>query len=261
MIQRTLRHWLAVFAFAATAPTVAAADLTVFGAASLSDALREIGHSYRAATGEVPRFSLAASSTLARQIEAGAQAQLFISADRQWMDYLAERRLIEPATRTDLLGNRLVLVTPADRPRTVTLAPGFDLGALLGPQGRLATGDPSHVPAGKYAQAALTWLGSWAVAQPRLVRTDSVRAALALVERGEVPAAIVYATDAAAARGVHVAAVFPAESHPPIVYPAAVVATGEPVEREAARRLLAWLRSAPASAVFRKHGFAVLTPP
>jgi len=241
------------FAAALLGGHATAAELTVFAAASLSNAYEDIGNLYRAASRHTVRFSFAASSTLAKQIESGAPANIFASADEQWMDYLAARKLIVPATRATLVSNRLVLVTPLDRTTVVDIRPGFDLKALLGARGRLATGDPAHVPVGRYAQQALTKLGVWAIAEPRLVRSDSVRAALALVERGEVPAAIVYATDAAVAPKVRVAGVFPEDSHAPIVYPAAIVAGQETADAEA---FLAFLQGDAARAVYEKYGFA-----
>ena len=230
-----------------------AADLVVFAAASLTNALQDIGRDFEAKTGQKVKFSFAASSALARQIEAGAQAQVFLSADEQWMDYLGERRLLAAGSRSDLLGNRLVLVTPVENKAAVELKPGFNLAALLG-DGRLATGDPAHVPVGKYAQAALTSLRVWNIAEPRLVRADSVRAALTLVERGEVPAGIVYITDAAVTPKVRIAGIFPPDSHPPRVYPAAIVAGPDTT---AARDFLAWLRGENARNVFRRYGFAL----
>ena len=235
-------------------PGLSRADtLVVFAAASLTNALQEIGRQFESNSGHAVRFSFAASSALARQIEAGAQAQVFLSADEQWMDYLAARRLVVPTSRIDLLGNSLVLVTPAGSTAQVALRPGFDLARLLG-DGRLATGDPAHVPVGKYAKDALVHFGVWGIAESKLVRADSVRAALALVERGEVPAGIVYATDAAVTPKVRVAARFPADSHPPITYPAAIIA-GQ--DGPAARAFHAWLRSEPARAIFLRHGFSI----
>ena len=231
----------------------AAADITVFGAASLTNALQEIGKLYEARSGDALRFSFAASSTLARQIEAGANANLFVSADEEWMDYLAAKKLIVAASRVDLLGNRLVLVVPADRPDAIEIKPGFDLMAVLN-DGKLATGDPAHVPIGKYAREALTALGVWPLAEARLVRTDTVREALVFVERKEVAAGIVYATDAAVAKRVRVAGTFPESSHRPIVYPMAIVA-GQ--DTAASRRLHAFLRGEEAAAVFKKFGFSL----
>ena len=232
-----------------------AQDHTVYAAASLTNVLEEIGTAWRAANpGKGLKFSFAASSTLARQIEQGAPADLFASADEEWMDYLAARKLIAADTRTSLLGNRLVLVVPADGKLSIDLKPGVDFAALLGRTGRLATGDPASVPVGKYAQAALTSLGAWPVVEPRLARAENVRAALALVERGEAPLGIVYSTDAAAAPKVRVAGAFPSGSHTAITYPFAVVAGRD---SPAARALLAYLSQTAAIAAFRKAGFSV----
>lgn len=227
--------------------------LTVFAAASLTNALQDIGKAFEAKSGHTVKFSFAASSALAKQIESGAPAGVFLSADEQWMDYLAERALIVADSRRTLLGNSLVLVVPADSKATVDIKPGFDLAGLLG-DGRLATGDPAHVPVGKYAKAALTALGVWQIAEPRLVNADSVRAALVLVERGEVPLGIVYATDAAVTPKVRVAGSFPADSHPAITYPSAIIA-GQ--DSAAARDFNAWLRSDTARSVFTRYGFTV----
>lgn len=226
-----------------------AAELTVFAAASLTNALREI------ATGRTDvKFSFASSSTLARQIEQGAAADLFMSADEEWMDYLAQRGLIATETRVAPLSNALALVAPFGQARPVTVAPGLDLAALLGPGGRLVTGDPAHVPVGRYAKQALERLGLWAVAEPRLARAENVRAALLLVERGEAPYGIVYATDAAVAPKVRVVGTFPADSHSPISYPMAVVKARDST---AARALLAELTGPKAKAVYGKLGFVV----
>ena len=203
-------------------PAGAREPATVFAAASLTEPLRALAQDWQARGHPVPRLVFAASSALARQIEQGAPADLFLSADEPWMDYLAQRGLILDASRVSPIGNALVLITPANQPRQVTLAPGTDLLALLGPRGRLATGDPAHVPVGRYAQAALGWLGQWDALSPRLARADNVRSALVLVERGEAPFGIVYATDAAASRAVAIAGTFPPGSHPPITYPFAV---------------------------------------
>ena len=248
---RTL-SWFTV-SLALLCQTAAAAELTVFGATSLTDALQEIGKLYQARSGDTLRFSFAASSTLARQIEAGANASLFVSADEEWMDYLAAKKLIVAASRVDLLGNRLVLIVPADRPDVIDIKPGFDLLAVL-KDGKLATGDPAHVPVGKYAREALTALGVWPLADARLVRADSVREALLFVERKEAAAGIVYATDAAVAKKVRVAGTFPEASHKPVVYPMAIVA-GQ--DTAAAQRLHAFLRGEEAAAVFKKFGFSL----
>ena len=237
------------------APLAARAqELTVFAAASLTDAMKDVSAQW-AKDGHQPlRLSFGASSTLARQIEQGAPANLFASADEKWMDYLADKKLIVADTRKDLLGNDLVLVVPADKPQHVTIGPGFDLLGMLGPNGRIATGDPAHVPVGLYAEQALKKLGMWDAVQPRLARTDDVRGALLLVERGEAPAGIVYATDAAVSKGVMVAGVFPANSHDPVSYPFAVVKAGDTPE---ARALMTFLAGPDARSIFDKRGFKV----
>jgi molybdate transport system substrate-binding protein len=230
-------------------------ELTVFAASSLQNALEEVGQRYRQATGVAVRFSFAGSGALARQIEQGAPAAVFVSADEQWMDYLAQRNLIVGATRKALLGNRLVLVVPADSAvGRVELKPGFDLRALLGPEGRWVTGDPAGVPVGRYAREALTRLGAWEFAQSRLVRAENVRVALAFVERGEVAAGVVYETDAAIAPKVRVAGVFPADSHTPITYPVAITAGRDSQE---ARDFLRFLASGEARAAFGRFGFTI----
>jgi molybdate transport system substrate-binding protein len=230
---------------------VQARDLTVYAAASLTEVMQAISAAWEQTTEHHVKLSFAASSALAKQIEAGAQASVFVSADSRWMDYLATGGYLVPDTRVDLVGNRLVLVTPLDHPVSVALEPGFDLAALLG-DGRLATGDPAHVPVGFYAEAALRTLRAWSIAEPKLVRADSVRAALVLVERGEVPAGIVYATDAAITPKVHVAGEFPANSHPPIVYPLAIIAEHDDL---IARDFYAYLQSPSARVVFDQFGF------
>ena len=236
------------------ARAAAAADLTVFAAASLTDAMKDVSAAWVAQGHAAPALSFGASSTLARQIEQGAAVNLFASADTQWMDALAARDRIVPETRREFLGNSLVLVVPADQARKVAIGPGFDLAGLLGPGGRLATGDPAHVPAGIYAEQALRRLGVWAVAEPRLARAENVRAALLLVERGEAPAGIVYATEAAASAGVAVAGVFPADSHDRITYPFALIRGGD---TPAARMLLDFLTGPEARAIFARRGFQV----
>lgn len=257
-------HRRPLLAAALLAPAAARAQddtpLTIFAAASLQDALRVLEPAWRAAApGNPPlRLSFAASSALARQIEQGAPADLFLSADEPWMDYLAARSLIVPATRISPLGNALVLVAPADSPlRELALGRGTDLAALLGP-GRLATGDPAHVPVGRYAQAALEWLGQWPAINPRLARADNVRAALLLVERGEAPLGIVYATDARASPGVKVIGTFPAESHPPVRYPFAV--TRRAAANPQARPALAFLAGPAAAAQWQRFGFTLRAP-
>ena len=243
---------LAAFS-AARAHGQAAPGVTVFAAASLGDVLQALARRW-ADRPPALRLSFAASSTLARQIEQGAPADIFISADEAWMDYLAKRGKVDAASRRVLATNRLVVVR-AGEPRGG--APSEDMEALRAallagePDPRIATGDPAHVPVGIYAEAALRRLGLWAAVDARLVRADNVRSALAFVERGEAAAGIVYATDARVARGLHIAARFPAGSHAPIRYPAALVAGAAP----AAREVLARLFTPQAQAVLREAGF------
>jgi molybdate transport system substrate-binding protein len=201
------------------------------------------------------KFSFAASSLLARQIEAGAPADLFVSADGQWMDYLAQRKRIRVDSRRDVATNRLVLVAPVDESVQLRIAPGFALAAALG-RGRLATADPDTVPAGRYAKSALTTLGVWTQVEPRLVRADDVRGALALVARGEVPLGIVYETDARIDRRVRVVDVFPENTHPPIAYPAAAISA-----RPEAARLLEFIAGPDGAATFAKFGFGAAAAP
>jgi len=224
--------------------------LLVFAAASLAEALEEVDRAFSAATHIGVKASYAASSLLAKQIEAGAHADVFFCADREWMDYLDTRGLLRSATRTDVLGNTLVLIAPVQSPVQLQISAGFPLLAALG-GGRLATADPDSVPAGLYARAALTHFGVWAGIEPHLVRGENVRAALAYVARGDAPLGIVYGTDARAEKRVRVVAEFPAESHPPIVYPAAVTAQGH---AEAAR-YVEFLRAQAAQEIFARYGF------
>ena len=234
--------------------TARAQELTVFAAASLTDAMKDVSALWTKAGHPPLRLSFGASSTLARQIEQGAPVALFASADEKWMDYLAQKNLIVADTRKSLLGNDLVLVVPADKPLHVTIGPDFDLLGLLGATGRLATGDPAHVPVGIYAEQALKKLGLWDKVASRVAATEDVRAALLLVERGEAPAGIVYGTDAAVSKAVMVAGTFPASSHDPVSYPFAVVKSGDTPE---ARALLTFLESPQARVVFVQRGFKV----
>jgi molybdate transport system substrate-binding protein len=231
-----------------------AQTLTVFAAASLTDAMKEISSLWVKQGHEAPRMSFASSSTLARQIEQGAPVNVFASADEQWMDYLAKKDLIAGGTRKDLLGNDLVLVVPATHPIHVDIGPGFDLIGLLGPDGRLSTGDPAHVPAGIYAEQALRKLGLWDRVSLRLAPAADVRSALLLVERGEAPAGIVYSTDAAASKAVSIAGVFPDSSHDPITYPFAVVKAGDSPD---ARAFLTFLSTPEVRQVWVHWGFKV----
>jgi len=250
-----IRKALVLFlALAFTASGAAAADVTVFAAASLKEALDEAVRRFDADTGHRTKVSYGASSALARQIEHGAPADLFLSADVEWMDYLTARKLIDAKSRVELLSNRLVLISPAGSKVKVAIAPGFPLGELLGTN-RLAMADPDHVPAGKYARSALETLGAWTGVSGKIARTENVRAALALVARRETPLGIVYRTDALAERKVRIVAEFPISSHPRIVYPAALSASSR---SPAAAQLLAFLQSQIAHAIWEKHGFTVL---
>lgn len=231
-----------------------AQQVTVFAAASLTDAMKDISTQWTAAGHQPLVLSFGASSTLARQVEQGAPANVFASADEKWMDYLVDKKLIAEGTRKSLLGNDLVLVVAADKPMHVTISKSFDLAGLLGANGRLATGDPAHVPVGIYAEQALKKLGMWESISPKLARTEDVRGALLLVERGEAPAGIVYTTDAAVSKAVMVAGTFPAESHDPVSYPFAITKSGDNAE---ARALLGFLTGPAARAVFVQRGFKV----
>ena len=231
-----------------------AQPLLVFAAASLKNALDDIDAGWRRGTGKRAAISYAASSLLAKQIENGAPADLFISADSDWMDYLATRKLIQPGSRSDLLGNSLVLIASAASSVNLTIAPGFPLAAALG-GGRLAMADPAAVPAGRYGKAALEKLGVWDTVASRIAAAENVRAALLLVARGEAPLGIVYSTDAAIEPGVRIAGIFPRDTHPPIVYPIALTASSTNPD---APPLLVYLRGAAAHAQFQKAGFTVL---
>jgi molybdate transport system substrate-binding protein len=232
--------------------------LTVFAAASMKNALDDIDAAYAAKTGASITVSYAASSALAKQIEQGGPADVFISADTDWMEYLVSRKTINAPTRVDLLGNSIVLIAPKDsKIDDVNIGPGFDLAKLAG-DGRIATGDVKAVPVGKYAKAALEKLGAWQAAQPKFAMADSVRAALTLVARGEASLGIVYATDARVVEpGVKIVGTFPVDSHPAIVYPVAATTTANPQALE----YLAFLRSSVAKNIFEKYGFRFLVSP
>ncbi|HZQ40377.1 MAG TPA: molybdate ABC transporter substrate-binding protein [Rhizomicrobium sp.] len=230
-----------------------AADLTMFAAASLADALKEIARDYQGESGKRVAVSFAASSALARQIQASGGADIFMSADLDWMDYLDRHGLILSGSRENLLRNRLVLVAPKDSKVQIAVGPHFDLmGALK--DGRMAIANPDTVPAGKYGKAALTALGVWDRVAPHLANAEDVRVALAYVARGEAPLGIVYETDAKAEPNVKIVGVFPENSHPPILYPAALTKDAKP----GARAFMAYLSSPKAKAVFEKDGFTVL---
>ena len=227
--------------------------LLVFAAASLTNGLEDIGSAYTRGTGQSVKFSFAASSVLARQIEAGARADVFFSADLEWMDYLEARNLIDRKSRREVLGNRLALIAPADSKVELKVAPNFPLAAALG-KGRLAVGDPDYVPVGRYARSALTKFGVWKDVDDHLARADNVRSALAFVARGEAPLGIVYETDARTENKVRIIDVFPTGSHPPITYPAATTAGAKP----GAQRFLDFLQGAAARAIFVRYGFVTL---
>ena len=246
-----------VSGFGATAGNAAdtAPEIVVFAAASTTNAVTEIGRMFEARQLGRITLSFASSSTLAKQIEKGAPADVYISANKKWMDYLEEKHLLTDGSRFDLLGNRIVLIVPADSPVTkIDVLPGFPLVDHLGADGRLAIGDPDHVPAGTYGRKALENLGSWKPLEDRLAPMKDVRAALVLVERGEAPVGLVYATDAAISAKVRVVGTFPADAHPPIVYPVAAVIDGKTPE---AMKFLSFLKSSEAREVFEKYGFHV----
>ena len=248
---------LALFAvllfFAQPIPGQAADSVMVFAAASTTNAVTDIGALF--VKKNIGRFvpSFASSSTLAKQIEKGAPANVFLSANEKWMNYLEEKKLIDPSSRFDLLGNRIALIAPADSDVKVKIAPDFDLAKILD-DGKLAMGDPDHVPAGIYGKQALEKLGVWDNVKDKVVRAKDVRSALVLVERGEAPLGVVYTTDAAITDKVKIVGIFPEDSHPPIVYPVALVAGNE---NPTARSFLEFLKTPEAKAVFEKYGFTV----
>jgi molybdate transport system substrate-binding protein len=227
----------------------------IFAAASLKNALDEIASGWAKDTGKpMPKISYAASSALAKQMEQGAPADLFISADLDWMDYVAKKDLIKADTRVNLLGNKIVLIAPKDSKTTVEVKQGFDLAkALAG--GKLAMGNVEAVPAGKYGKAALEKLGAWDGVKNNVAQAENVRAALLLVARGEAPLGIVYATDAAAEPNVRIVGSFPEDSHPPIIYPAAVIKDAKSAD---AKPFLDYLKTIQARPAFEKQGFTVL---
>src|SRR5476649_605647 len=231
--------------------------LTVFAAASMKNALDDVDAAYTARTGVKVNASYAASSALAKQIEQGAPADVFVSADTDWMDYAISKKNINEPTRVNLLGNSIVLIAPKDsKIDTVTIGPGFDLAKLAG-DGKIATGDVKAVPVGKYAKAALEKLGAWQAAEPKFAMAESVRAALILVARGEAALGIVYSTDAKVEPEVKIVGAFPANSHPPIIYPVAATATAKSETAD----YLAFLRSSASKAILEKYGFTFLVSP
>jgi molybdate transport system substrate-binding protein len=260
-MQRIIRTFLSfafLFGVAALSPALAQQEtLTVFAAASLKNALDDTDAAFTKATGIKVTTSYEASSALAKQIEAGAPVDIFISADLRWMDYVAGKNLIKADMRYNLLGNKLVLIAPKDsKLDTVAIAQGFDIAKLAG-DGRIAVADVKAVPAGLYAKAALEKLGAWATAEPKLAQAENVRATLAFVARGETPLGIVYETDAKIEPKVKTVGVFPDDSYPPVTYPVAATSTAKP----AATQYLQFLRGAAAKAIFEKYGFSFLIKP
>ncbi len=247
---------LAVSLGGLTAPARADTPVSVFAAASLKNAMDEVGKAYAAHGNGAPRISYGASSALARQIEQGAPADVFISADSDWMTYLDQKHLIVAATRRDVLTNHLALIAPADSHLTLRIAKGFPIARALG-AGRLAMAGPD-VPAGKYGRASLTALGVWDQVKDKVAPADNVRAALAFVARGETPLGVVYDTDAKVEPKVKIVGLFPDASHPPIVYPAALVLASH---NPAAGGFLGYLQGPEAAAIFRKYGFVILARP
>jgi molybdate transport system substrate-binding protein len=235
------------------APGLGTHGLTVFAASSLTDAFKDIGTLWIAKGHKPITFSFASSSVLAQQIEHGAPAEIFASADEKWMDQLATERRVRPQTRSDVVGNTLVLVEPKASLKPVIVKTGMNFNALLGAAGRLAVGDPAHVPAGIYAEQALRNLGLWDTVQARLAPAENVRSALMLVTTGQAPAGIVYGTDARIAPSVGVAGTFPPDSHDPIRYPVAATTLGTSAE---VTGFLAFLHTQPAQDVFAHYGFS-----
>ena len=259
----TRRSWLALLVAAGLASTAGALpaaaqgkDVVVFAAASLKNALDDIAGQWQRETGKKVVISYAASNTLIKQIEQGAPADLFISAALDWMDYGQQKDLIKPGSRSNLLGNRLVLIAPKDSSVSANIQPGFDLAALL-KGGRLAMGNVDAVPAGKYGKASLEKLGVWDSVKDKIAQAESVRAALLFVSRGEAPLGIVYQTDATADPSVKIVGTFPENTHPPIIYPVALTKESTNADAQA---FLNYLRSPAARAAFERQGFAVLGP-
>jgi len=259
----TRRSWLALLVAAGLASTAGALpaaaqgkDVVVFAAASLKNALDDIAGQWQRETGKKVVISYAASNTLIKQIEQGAPADIFISADLDWMDYGQQKDLIKPDSRSNLLGNRLVLIAPKDSSVSANIQPGFDLAALL-KGGRLAMGNVDAVPAGKYGKASLEKLGVWDSVKDKIAQAESVRAALLFVSRGEAPLGVVYQTDATADPSVKIVGTFPENTHPPIIYPVALTKESTNADAQA---FLNYLRSPAARAAFERQGFAVLGP-
>ncbi|HEX3864006.1 MAG TPA: molybdate ABC transporter substrate-binding protein [Stellaceae bacterium] len=258
MYRRIVLAGLACLLTLATAGTMRpaaaqSAKPVVFAAASLKNALDAVVAKWKTEGGSDATISYAASSTLAKQIEGGAPANMFISADLDWMDYLQKHDLIDVGSRLNLLGNNLVLIAPATSAKPISITQNFPLATVLG-DGKLAMADPASVPAGKYGKAALTKLGVWASVEGKVAAAENVRAALLLVSRGEAPLGVVYQTDAAVEPGVKIVGTFPADSHPPIIYPMALIKNANP----AAAKLAAFLQTPAAKTIFEAQGFSVL---
>jgi len=255
----TRRFWISMLAGAALVTAIGPAaaqgrDVLVFAAASLKNAVDDIAGQWQRQTGKRVAVSYAASNNLIRQIEQGAPADIFMSADLDWMDYGQQKNLIKPETRVSLLGNHIVLIAPRDQTVSIKIEKGFDLAAAL-KGGRLAMGNVDAVPAGKYGKAALEKLGAWDNVKDHIAQAESVRAALLLVARGETPLGIVYQTDAASEPGVRIVGTFPDDSHPPIIYPVAITKDSN---NAAAVEFLKYLRSPAARPAFERQGFTVL---
>src|SRR3974390_1164777 len=253
-----MRFVVAILLFAFAPPASAQEMVTIFAATSLKNALDDVDATFTKETGIKTTASYEASSALAKQIEAGAPADVFISADLRWMDYVGERKLIKPDTRFNLLGNKLVLIAPKESKLDhVDIGQGFDIAKLAG-DGRIAVADVKAVPAGLYAKAALEKLGAWTAAEPKLAQAENVRATLAFVARGETPIGIVYETDAKIEPKVKIVGVFPDDPTPPVTYPVAATA---PSSKPAVARYLDFLRAPIAKAIFERYGFSFLIKP
>lgn len=245
----------AVISFALVSQSVASEKITVFAAASLTNALNEIAAQYKQEKNAEVVASYASSSTLARQIEQGAPANLFISADQQWMDYAIDKNLMVADTRYTLLGNDLVLIAPKDSSLNDVVINKETKWKSLLHGGKLAVGDPDHVPVGIYAKESLEYLGAWNTVSPEMARTNNVRSGMALVERDEAPLGIVYGSDAVASDKVKVVGVFPADSHKPVEYPMAVV---KDQDNKSVREFYDYLKTPQAAEIFKKYGFSPL---
>jgi molybdate transport system substrate-binding protein len=249
LIVARLFAWLLAACFISGLAAADEKPVLVFDAASLTNVIDDLSKAFTDMTHVPVKSSPAASSALAKQIEAGAPADVFFSADLEWMDYLDRKKLLKPGTRHNVVGNALVLIAPADSTVAVKLKKGVDFGS-----GKIATGDPDSVPVGKYAKMALEKLGAWDKVSGQIVRAENVRAALAFVARGEAPLGIVYKTDALAEKKVRIVAEFPEDTHPPITYPIAVTTHGGAT----AQQFVDFMRTTAAGEIFKKYGFQPL---